>query len=227
MIELVVNILGCLMLIGHYAPALLLKMRRPALPLWALFIGVEVLDYLWSIFVIVGLEHLRIVPGINASNALDLYDMPWSHSLVATVWWSLFAAVVVFVWQRGTSSRGWLAGSMALAVASHFVLDLVVHVDDLPLASGASLRVGLGAWNHKLLALVIEVGLVVGAAWALTVSQGWQAKRSWWLLALGMSVFCAASFFIPTPSRPVEMALSGLALYIVLPLAAWKVESPS
>ena len=214
------------MLIGHYAPALLLKTRRPALPLWVLFIGVEVLDYLWSGFVLTGLEHMRFSPGINASNALDLYDMPYSHSLVATALWSLLAGAAVLSWQRGQPGRVWLAASMALAVASHFVLDLVVHVGDLPLAGSGTMKLGLGLWNDKPVALLVEVGLFVGSALALTFSQGWKAKRSWWLLGGGMSVFCLASFFIPTPPGAVEMALSGLALYLVLPVLAWKVEGP-
>ena len=39
-----------------------------------------------------------------------------------------------------------------------------------------------------------------------------------------MSVLCLASFFIPTPTTPVEIALSGLSLYVVFPLLAWRVE---
>ena len=210
------------MLIGHYAPALLLKARTPKLPLWVLFVGVEVLDYLWSGFVLTGVEHMRFAPGINASNGLDLYDMPWSHSLVATLGWSLLAGGVVFAWLRDR----WSAVAMALAVASHFALDLVVHVKDLPVLGADSLKLGFGLWNQFALALVVEVGLFVAAAVALTRSPSWKPKRQWPVLAVLMSVGCLASFFIPTPPGATQMALTGLALYVILPLAAWNVERP-
>ena len=211
------------MLIGHYAPALLLKTRAPKLPLWVLFIGVEVLDYLWSVFVLTGVERMRVTPGINASNGLDLYDMPWSHSLVATVGWSLLVGAVIFWWRREWGS----AVAMALAVASHFALDLLVHVNDLPLAGAGTLKLGFGLWNHFTLALLLETGLFVGAVLVLTFSLGWQRHRSWWWLAGGMTVACVVSFFVPTPGGPVEMALTGLALYVALPLLAKRVDVTS
>ena len=211
------------MLIGHYAPALLLKTRTPKLPLWALFIGVEVLDYLWSAFILTGVERMRIVPGINESNALDLYDMPWSHSLVATLGWSLLAFGVVAFWRRAQRDRWGSATAIALAVASHYVLDLVVHVNDLPLAGSDSLKLGFGLWNHKTAALLVETALVAGSAAVLVFSVG----RQWWPLGAVMTVACVVSFFVPTPPGAVPMALSGLALYVVLPLAAWRIELTS
>jgi hypothetical protein len=211
------------MLIGHYAPALLLKTRTPRLPLWALFIGVEVLDYLWSGFVLTGVEHMRFSPGINASNGLDLYDMPYSHSLVATLGWSLLAFGVVAFWQRAQPGRWGSATAMALAVSSHFALDLVVHVNDLPLLGNDSLKLGFGLWNNFPVALLVEVTLFIASALVLTRALGWKSRR-WWGLAGGMSLGCLASFFIPTPPGAVQMALTGLGLYLVLPVLAWNVE---
>lgn len=202
---------------------LLLKTRTQKLPLWALFIGVEVLDYLWSAFILTGVERMRIVPGINESNALDLYDMPWSHSLVATLGWSLLAFGVVAFWRRAQRDRWGSATAIALAVASHYVLDLVVHVNDLPLAGSDSLKLGFGLWNHKTAALLVETALVAGSAAVLVFSVG----RQWWPLGAVMTVACVVSFFVPTPPGAVPMALSGLALYVVLPLAAWRIELTS
>ena len=172
----------------------------------------------------VGVEHMRFSPGINASNALDLYDMPYTHSLVAAVGWSLLAFVVVLRWKRLEAGRVWLATSMALAVFSHFVLDAVVHVKDLPLLGTDSPKLGLGLWNDKPLALVAEVGLFVVSVLVLTFSKGWKENRGWWALGAGMTVVCVASFFVPTPPGAVPMALTGLAVYVVAPLLAWKAE---
>ena len=70
------------MLIGHYAPALVLHRVRPSIPLWVLFLATQALDVLWGLFVLTGVEHVRMVPGFTESNSLDLYDMPYSHSVV-------------------------------------------------------------------------------------------------------------------------------------------------
>jgi hypothetical protein len=62
--------------------------------LWLLFIAVQLIDVLWSIFALLGIEKVRIVPGITASNALDLYYMPYTHSLLGVLCWSAVAYVV-------------------------------------------------------------------------------------------------------------------------------------
>ena len=58
------------------------------IPLWLLFLAVQWIDVIWSIFVLLGIEKVRIVPGITASNALDLYYMPYTHSLLGVLCWS-------------------------------------------------------------------------------------------------------------------------------------------
>jgi hypothetical protein len=81
------------MLIGHYAPALLLHRARPSIPLWVLFVATQALDVLWGLFVLTGVEHVRMVPSLTESNSLDLYDMPYSHGLVQVRQRSLLRAV--------------------------------------------------------------------------------------------------------------------------------------
>jgi len=53
--------------------------------LWSLFIAVQLLDVGWSVLVFLGVEKVRIVPGITASNPFDLYYMPFTHSLFAAL----------------------------------------------------------------------------------------------------------------------------------------------
>ena len=61
------------MFIGHYGPAFSIKAIRPATPIWLLFIAVQIVDIAWSVLVLLGIEKLRIVPGITASNPLDRF----------------------------------------------------------------------------------------------------------------------------------------------------------
>jgi hypothetical protein len=82
------------MFVGHYGVSFVAKRYDPSLPLWLLFLAVQLLDVLWAPFVLLGIEKVRIVPGITRSNPLDLYYMPYTHSLVAALLWSLGAAVL-------------------------------------------------------------------------------------------------------------------------------------
>jgi hypothetical protein len=65
------------------------------MPLWLLFIAVQLVDVAWAVLVLLGVEKARIVPGITASNPLDLYYMPYTHSLVAAGLWSVATGALV------------------------------------------------------------------------------------------------------------------------------------
>src|SRR6266446_4987290 len=145
------------MFVGHYGVSFAAKKAEPGIPLWVLFIAVQLLDVLWAPFVLLGIEKVRIVPGITASNPLDLYYMPYTHSLVAALIWSAGAfALYRLVMPRGGAPAALV---VAAAVLSHWVLDLVVHRPDLPLYDDSA-KVGLGLWNHPAPALGLEAALL-------------------------------------------------------------------
>jgi hypothetical protein len=60
------------MFVGHYGVSFAVKSVEKHVPLWLLFIAVQFVDVLWAIFVLAGVEKVRIVPGITATNPLDL-----------------------------------------------------------------------------------------------------------------------------------------------------------
>jgi hypothetical protein len=76
------------MFVGHYGVSFAVKRVAPTIPLWALFIAAQLLDVFWAPFILLGIEKVRIVPGITASNPFDLYYMPYTHSLLAALLWS-------------------------------------------------------------------------------------------------------------------------------------------
>src|SRR5437879_11558326 len=83
--------------------------------------------------------------------------MPYTHSLVAALLWSLGAYVAYRAIRAfGASHRAALL--VALAVFSHWVLDLVVHRPDLPLYDNVA-KVGLGRWNYPAPAFLLEVAV--------------------------------------------------------------------
>ena len=59
--------IGAPMFIGHYGPSFVGKVAKPAIPLWVLFLSVQLVDIAWSILVLLGIERLRIVPGFTTT----------------------------------------------------------------------------------------------------------------------------------------------------------------
>lgn len=146
------------MFIGHWAPALVAATNRRAPSLGVLFVGAQLLDWAFFLFLPLGIEHMRMLPGITAMNPMDLYDMPYTHSLLGAVVWSALFAVVV--WLPKVDSRTALIGGAV--VLSHWLLDLLVHRPDLTIIGGNP-RLGLGLWNSPLIEMPLEIGLTVAA----------------------------------------------------------------
>lgn len=221
------------MLVGHYAAAFLIAAFVPSLPLHVLLTCTQLVDYGWSIFVLLGIEHLRLVPGITAVNALDLTFIPFTHSLLITPVWALMVGVAWTVLHsrlrlrkhsakgRAHASVATEAVAVALATASHWMGDLVVHIPDLPLGLAVDTpRVGLGVWRNKTLSILLESGLVLicGLCW-------WRATRprttARLLFALGLTLFAVVSFFVPFPPTTAAIAVNAIALYVAVSVCAY------
>ena len=119
----------------------------------------QLLDVFWSIFGLLGVEKVRIVPGFTATNPLDLYYMPYTHSLIGALVWSALAALV-YKLVRGAKASSSAALIVALAVFSHWILDLIVHRPDLPIYDD-TLKVGLGLLNYRGAEFAMEIALLV------------------------------------------------------------------
>jgi membrane-bound metal-dependent hydrolase YbcI (DUF457 family) len=209
------------MFVGHYGVSFAAKRIAPMIPLWALFIAVQLLDVLWAPFILLGIEKARIVPGITASNPLDLYFMPYTHSLLAAVLWSGGALLVYRLLARQGSSRH--AGFVvALAVISHWLLDLLVHRPDLPLYDNRA-KVGLGLWNLPPIAFALEAALLFGGMW-LYFGRASVPRLRMVVFGLVMLVIQAYVFFGPPPASDDAAALTALASYAVFAAIAGRLE---
>jgi hypothetical protein len=103
--------------VGHYGISFAARKIDHTVPLWVLFIAVQLLDVAWAPLVLLGIEKVRIVVGVTATNPLDLYYMPYTHSLVAAFLWSAGAYGVYRLAVPG--SRHSAAMLVAAAVLSH------------------------------------------------------------------------------------------------------------
>ena len=137
------------MFLGHYGAAYALKRVEPRVSLGTLFLSVTLVDTMWGLFLLTGWEQARIFPGLTPVTPIEFTRYPLSHSLVAAFAWALFVAAVVYTWPtRDTSKHHWLKALVAgIAVASHWFLDLIVHIPDLPLAGDTSTKLGFGLWR--------------------------------------------------------------------------------
>ena len=210
------------MFVGHYGPSFAIKSLRPAIPLWLLFIAVQLVDVAWAVLILLGVEKVRIVPGITASNPFDLYYMPYTHSLVAAIFWSVAAAV--FVWLLPRMATRAAAVWIGVAVFSHWILDLLVHRPDLPLYDD-TMKVGLGLWNYPAIALALEGALLFGGMILyLRATKPFNALGRVGFPVFGVVMLAIQSyiFFGPPPASPVAAAMTALASYIVFAaIAAW------
>src|SRR5258706_3184195 len=114
------------MFVGHYGVSFAVKSVDRKVLLWLLLLAVQFVDLLWGIFVLIGVEKVRIVPGITASSPLDLYYMPYTHSLIGSIVWSVLAALVWKISSRAGVSRK-SSIYLGIAVFSHWIFDLLVH----------------------------------------------------------------------------------------------------
>ncbi|KAK0360414.1 hypothetical protein LTR94_027393, partial [Friedmanniomyces endolithicus] len=144
------------MFIGHYAPAFV----AAALPgrarprLGAVFVAAQLVDVAFFLFVLAGIEHMRLTPGHTAMNAGDFWDMRYTHSLIGTFGFAAGWAVVARL-RRQSWRVAWIG---AAVVASHWLLDWLVHAPDLTLL-GAGHRYGLALWNRPQIEMPLELGL--------------------------------------------------------------------
>ena len=151
------------MFVGHYGVSLAAKRVDARLPLGWLFLAVQLPDIVWAVLFLLGIEKARIIPAQTAVRAVDLYYIPYSHSLLATLLWAgaIYAFVRLLPSSRAAGLRkSTVAIAMALAVISHFVLDVIVE-SNLPLYDDAA-KIGLGLGNFAVAAYIVEGLILVG-----------------------------------------------------------------
>ena len=212
------------MFIGHYGASYAATKVEPRLPLWLFFLAVQFLDIMWAIFVLLGIEHVRIVPGFTASNPLDLYHMPYTHSLTGAIGWSI-AVALFYRWfsaNEGVSGKSMIL--LGAAVFSHWVFDLPVHTPDMPLW-GDRFKVGLGLWNYPAIALSLEVVVLFAGLWLYL--RATRPVRKWSTAAFLLFGVALCAIQVMTslgapPESPTATAVTALLGYLALAaLAVW------
>jgi hypothetical protein len=212
--------------LGHYGVALALKRAEPKVSLGTLFVAVQLADLLWGVFLLLGWEHARIVPGYTPVTPFEFYDYPISHSLVGLLAWGLVAAGMYYSWPTRDTTRHWQAAVLVgLAVLSHYPLDVLVHVPDLPLAGNDSPKLGLGIWNYPVATMLLELvllglGLAVYAVFR-SLRHPLRLARLTVLLIILLGIYFGSQFG-PLPPSMTVVAVSDIVFVLGIAwIAAW------
>ncbi len=182
--------------ISHAATALAIKRRFPDVPMAWLLVWVHLLEVLWVLLNLAGLE--------------DATHMPYSHSLAS----SLAIAFAVFLVMDKIWRRRALASAAAVAIVLHLILDLVTRGGDIALVPFAgSVTLGLGL--HDMPPLAAAAATVYGVLCWLIFGGGKGLLAVIVFLNLANLSFLQSSL-AQDPTLQVPSAAVGIAVAAML-----------
>jgi len=205
------------MFVGHIGAGLAVKRIEPRLNLGALLLAAVFADALLWLLVLLGVESVG-APVDTGRGKFFTFVFPYSHGLVASLVWSALAVLAGwFGLSKVYPGRARLACMLGLALFSHFVLDVIDHVPEMPLLGQGSPKVGLGLWQYMPAALALELGLAAAglATYLARVRLSKGRRRLVTSLVLVAAVMTAAGPYAPGPLPPAN-ALAAVSLAIVL-----------
>lgn len=209
------------MFIGHFGLGFGAKKAASNVSLGTLFIAVQFLDLLWPVLLLLDVEHAVIKPGSGHSQPIEFTDYPISHSLVMVTGWALLFGFVYWLLKKNTRT----AFILALCVISHWVLDLIVHLPDLPLHPGSnSPKLGFELWNSFWGTLLVEGGIfITGLVLYIrsTTAKNKQGSIGLWILTGLLLVSHAANLLGPPPPAMNAVAWAGNLQWLFVILAYW------
>lgn len=203
------------MFVGHYAVGFGLKKRRPDIPLWLLFLSVQIVDVFAFALVLMGIEVIKYNPSPNPFLRTIIEYVPYSHSLLSNV---LLATLVLAIFSK-MKSKAW-GITLGIAVLSHWFLDVLVHLPDMPLIHN-SYKLGLGLWKFPWVAFLLELfAFILTGAFLM---RGYAGKKSLGVMIALPALVFVCMFFVPEKeATPVAVSVASLSLYAAFTaMAVW------
>lgn len=214
------------MFAGHLGAGLILKTGSKSTGLGALFFAAMFLDFVLWLLILCGVEFLQVPAEYHRVSDLR-FDFPYSHGLLASIGWSCAGFFIARLSYHEPEKRLRAAPLISAAVFSHFVLDWLVHVPELPVFGRDSIRLGLGLWKHLPFAWTIEAGILAAGLWLYLRNSGLSRGRRTTLMAVMgmvmlMTILGQASKALPP--QPAAMAMSSLITIALLVAFGWWIE---
>lgn len=210
------------MFIGHFGLSFAAKKAAPKVSLATLFIATQFVDILWPILVLSNMETVTITPGYTKMNAFEFLHFPYTHSLFMGLVWCIITALLYFFFKKHI--RG--AVVVGLCVLSHWFLDLIVHIKDLPITLFGDTKVGYGLWNYLAATVVIEtIVFFAGLFFYTSMTKAKNKKGTWglWSLVLFLLLISLNNTFGPAPRQVDATLLISLIILmaVLVVLAGW------
>jgi len=206
------------MFIGHFAVGFASKRVAPRASLGVLLAAPLLADLLWPLFLLLGIERVEMHPSADPFLTLTFTSYPWSHSLVmGLVWAALFGGVYYALtrYPRGA----WV---IAIGVVSHWVLDVVTHLPDMPVSPWTSSLLGFGLWRSVWGTVLVESAMFIAGVWLYSTGTSARdaiGRYGWWGLVLLTTVGYLLNLRGSPP--PNVAALGWTALVLGALTAAW------
>ena len=208
------------MFIGHFGTGLAAKKLDPKISLGTLFFAAQFIDLLWPIFLLLGLEKVKIEQGNTSFTPLNFISYPYSHSLFGVLIWSLLFGSIYYLNRKNIKS----ALLLAALVMSHWILDLISHKPDLQLIPWSEARVGLGLWNYVTASIVVEVLIYcVGAYFYVnsTKAKNRKGEIGMWGLLVFLAIVYLMNLSGSAPPSVNAIAIVGLFQWLIIAWAYW------
>jgi len=193
------------MFVGHCAVALVAKRAEPTINLGTFVFAAMFADFAWCVFMLLGVEHVQFKSGMGAGNYFYATNIAMSHSLLMDAVWATLLGSVYF-----------------LVVLSHWLLDVVSHRPDMPIAPGMHAHVGLGLWNSIPATLLVE-----GGFWSLAIILYVRVTRPksltgtfvFWSGVVLLTLVWFSNIAGPPPQNPRAAPFASLIIFSVT--VAW------
>jgi hypothetical protein len=208
------------MFIGHFAVGLAAKKLNSKPSLGTYFLAAQFLDLLWPSLLLLNVEKVAINHDTAAPVPLTFTHYPVSHSLLAVAGWAVLAGGLYFL-ARKDKRAAFIVG---LCVISHWFLDLLVHLPDLPLYPGNSPEYGLGLWKMKGPEMALEMILFLAGAvlyWSATKAKNKTGIYATAALLLFLLVIFLLNEFGSPPPDVKTVAWAGQLQWLIVLWAYW------
>jgi membrane-bound metal-dependent hydrolase YbcI (DUF457 family) len=208
------------MFIGHFGVGFGAKKIDNKPSLGTLFFAAQFVDLLWPFLLILGIEKVEITPDISAFNPLDFTYYPFTHSLLGAIFWALLFGAIYFFIKKNTKS----AIVLGVLVISHWILDLITHIPDLPLFPGSSIKVGLGLWNSIPLTIIVE-GLIffvgVYLYFKSTKTKNKKGTFALWGLVIFLILIYILNIIGPPPESAEAIGYIASSQWLIIAWGYW------
>ena len=208
------------MFLGHFGAGFAGKKFSKSASLGTYFMAAQWIDLLWPILLLLGIEKVKIEPGISNVTPLNFNYYPFTHSLAAAIIWGVIFGVIYFLIKKNSKT----SIILGVFVVGHWVLDFLVHIPDLPIFPGSELKVGLGLWNSFTATIILE-GLIFGVGVYLYYKSTKSKNKTGIYSLIGLIIFLIliyiSNLFGPPPDSVKAIGIVGNAQWLIILWGYW------